>query len=98
MNFGPVALFSTYILTSSSGKKLEEVTHAQIVSLLYKLITSSRGSDDLSIGFDRDRGKRQQELTNIKNTKGKYHLTIMLKDIFGLAKHQENGAYGLCYR
>ena len=31
---------------------------------MYKLITLSGGSDDLSIGFDRDRGRRQQELTN----------------------------------
>ena len=41
----------------SSGKHLQDISHAHIVSLLYKLITSARGSDDLSIGFDRDRGR-----------------------------------------
>ena len=61
---------------------------------MYKLITSSRGSDDLSIGFDRDRNRRQRDLTNNKNIKGKYHVTIMPKDIFGFAEHQEKKTYG----
>ena len=65
---------------------------------MYKLITSSRDSDDLSIGFDRDRGRRQRELTNNKNIKGKYHLRIMLKDIFGFAEYEEKGTYGLGYK
>ena len=33
---------------------------------MYKLITSARDTDDLSIGFDRDCDGRQQELTNKK--------------------------------
>ena len=32
--------------------------------------------------------EKKQELTE-KKTKGKYHVTIMLKDIFGFAEHQE---------
>ena len=52
---------------------------------MYKLITSSRGSDDLSIGFDRDRGRRQRELTNNKNVKGNCHVRIFLRDICGFA-------------
>ena len=64
---GPIALFSNYKLTTSSGKHLENIDHAHIVSLMYKLLTSSRGSDDLSIGFDRDRNRRQRELTNNKS-------------------------------
>ena len=61
VNLGPIALFSNYKLTTSSGKHLENTDHAHIVSLMYKLLTSSRGSDDLSIGFDRDRDRRQRE-------------------------------------
>ena len=61
----PFGFFSTYILTNSSGKHLEEISHAHIVFLLYKLLKFSRGSDDLSIGFDRDRNRRLRELTNI---------------------------------
>ena len=57
-NLGPIASFSKYKLTTSSGKHLENIDHAHIVSLMYKLLTSSRGSDDLSIGFDRDRNRR----------------------------------------
>ena len=64
---GLIVLFSIYKLTTSSGKHLENNDHAHIVSLMYKFLSSSRGSDDLSIGFDRDRNRRQRELTNNKN-------------------------------
>ena len=60
VNLGPIALFSNYKLTTSSGKHLEKIDDAHIVSLMYKLLTSSRGSDDLFIGFDRDRNRRQR--------------------------------------
>ena len=89
VNPGPIALFSIYKLASSSGKHIEEINHAYIFYLMYKLITSSRGSDDLSIGFDRDGNRRRREKTNNKNQKGRSHVTIMLKDIFGFAEHQE---------
>ena len=98
VNLGPVALFSNYKLTTSSGKHLEEINHSHIVSLMYKLITSAKDTNDLSIGFDRDRNRRQRELTNNKNQKGKFHLRIMLKDIFGFAEWQEKGTYGLGYK
>ena len=89
VNLGPIALFSNYKLTTSSGKHLKNIDHAQIVSLLYKLLTSSKGSDDLSIGFDRDRNRRQRELSNNKTQKGKFHVWIYLKDVFGFAEYQE---------
>ena len=95
VNLGPIALFSNYKFTTSSGKHLEEISHAHIVSLMYKLLTSSKDSDDLSIGFDRNRGRRKNELSNNKTIKGKYHIRIYLKDIFGFAEHQEKGTYGL---
>ena len=53
---------------------------------MFKLLTSSKGSDDLSICFDRDRNRRQRELTNNKTQKGKYHVRIYLKDVFGFAR------------
>ena len=71
VNLGPIALFSNYKLTTSSGNHLEEVSHAHIVSSMYKLITTAKGCDDLSIGFDRDRDNRRNELTITKNIKGK---------------------------
>ena len=89
LNLAPIGLFSIYKLTTSSGKHLENIDHAHIVSLMYKLLTSSKGSDDLSIGFDRDRNRRQRELTNNKNIKGKYHVRIYLKDVFGFVEYQE---------
>ena len=59
VNLGPIALFSNYKLTMSSGKHLEDVDYAKIVSLSYKLITCANDTDDLSIGFDRDRNRRK---------------------------------------
>ena len=98
VNLGAIALFSNYKLTTSSGKHLKIIDHAHIVSLMYKLLTSSRGSDDLSIGFDRDRNRRQRELTNNKTQKGKFHVRICLKDVFGFAEYQEKATYGLGYK
>ena len=77
---------------------MENIDHAHIVSLMYKLITTAKGCDDLSIGFDPDQSRRQRELTNNKNIKGKYHVRIYLKDIFGFAEHQEKATYGLGYK
>ena len=65
---------------------------------MYELFTSSKDSDDLSIGFDRNRGRRKNELSNNKSIKGKYHISIYLEDIFGFAEHQEKGTYGLGYK
>ena len=98
INLGPIALFSIYKLSTSSGKHLENIDHAHIVSLMYELLSSSRDTDDLSIGFDRSRDKRKRELINNKNQKGKFHLRIYLKDVFGFAEYQEVGTFGLSYR
>ena len=98
VNLGPIALFSNYKLTTSSGKLLEEISHAHIVSLMYKLLTSCKDSHDLSFGFDRNRARRKNELTNNKSIKGKYHIRIYLKDIFGFAEYQEKSTYGLGYK
>ena len=50
------------------------------------------------MGFDRSRATRQDEMTDNKRVKGKYHLRIMLKDVFGFAEHQEKATYGLGYK
>ena len=54
---------------------------------MYKLLTSSRCSDDLSIGFDEDRNRRRDELTRKRNIKGNFFVRIMLKELFGFAEH-----------
>ena len=74
VDLGGISLCSKYMLTTCSGKHLEDIDHAHIVSLMYILLTPSRGSDDLSIAFDRDCDRRQRELTNSKNIKGKCHI------------------------
>ena len=98
VNLGVIALFSNYKLTTSSGRHLEIIDHAHIVSLMYKLLTSIKGSDDLSIYFDRVHNRRQRELTNNKTQKGKYHVRNYLKDVFGFAEYQGKCTYGLGYK
>ena len=98
VNLGSIALFSNFRLTTSSGKHLEDIRHAHIVSLMSKVLTSSKGSADLSIGFDRSSGRRQDDVTNNKNVKGKFHRRIMLKDVFDFAECQEKETYGLGYK
>ena len=98
VNLGAIALFSIYKLVTHPSKHLEEVTNAHPACLIYKVITSSKDSDDLCIGFDRDRGRRKNELTNNKNIKGKTPTRNYLKNIFGYAECQEKGTYGLGFR
>ena len=90
VNLGRIALISSFNLTTSSGRHLEHISHIHIVPLRYKLITSSKDGEDLSIGFDRSRNRRKDELAQNKNTKVKNHLRIMLMDVFGFAEGQEN--------
>ena len=47
-------------------KTLRDINHAHVVSSKYKLIISAKDTDDLFFGFDRDRNRRQQELTITK--------------------------------
>ena len=84
---GPIGFFSNFILTTCSGKHLKDNSHAHVVSLMYKLLAPSGGGDDLSIGFDRDRNRRQKELPNNNNHKGGNHVRFMLADMFGFAEH-----------
>ena len=92
---GPIALFSKFKLTTSSGKHLEDISHAHILSLMYKLITSTKDSNDLSIGFDRSRNRRRDELALNKNIKDNNHVKIFLKDVFDFAESQEKSTYAL---
>ena len=74
VNLGPIAFYNKYRLTNSSGKEIGEIDNAHVICLLYKLISSSRDSDDLSIGFHMSNDGRERELTDNDITKGKYHV------------------------
>ena len=71
LNLGPFALFNEYRLTSSNGN---EIDNAHVVCSVYKLKSSSRDSDDLSVGFRRSIEARERESTNKKTIKGIYHV------------------------
>ena len=65
---------------------------------MYELIYGAKGTDDLSIAFDRDRNRRQQELTDKKRQKDKYHIRIYFEDFFGFAEHQEKATFELDWK
>ena len=94
-NLGLINLFGFFKITTSSGKHLEDTSHAHFVSSMYKLKTSAKNTDDLSAGLDRDPGRRKDELALNKNIKCKYHPKVTLKNVFGLAEHHEKATYGL---
>ena len=98
VNLGPIALFNKYRLTSSSVKELKEINIALVISLFNKLKPFRRDSDNLSIGFHRNKEAREIELTNIKTIRGNYHVRIYLKDVFGFAEHQDYCTYDLGYK
>ena len=96
VTLGPTALFSNFKIIKSPCKRIQDFNEAQLVSLKNKLMTNAKDIDDLSIGLDRDRNRRRDELTNYKNLKGKYLVRIVLKNVFEFAEHQKN--YGLGYK
>ena len=55
VNLGSFALFSSFKLTTISGKHLEDIRHAHLNCLMHKLITYKKDSDDLSISYDGSR-------------------------------------------
>ena len=65
---------------------------------MYKLEISAKDTDHLSIGFDQDRTRRQQGLTDNRIVKGKFHVRIMLKKIFGFGQCQEKADCELGYK
>ena len=62
VNLGPVVVFNTFKLTTSSEKHLEDISYSLIVCFMYKLKTSSKDNYDLSIFLDRSRSRRRDEL------------------------------------
>ena len=72
VNFGPISLFSEAKLTTSSGKHLEKVAKLHAVSLIHKLLTSTKSTSQLMYGFEESEIIRRQELTNNKNEKGTF--------------------------
>ena len=62
-----IVLFSNFKLTTSSGKHLEGINRAHIVSVQTK--PSAKDTDDLSIDLDRYRGTKRQDSTNNKKEK-----------------------------
>ena len=55
VNVDPIASFINSKLSTRSGNQIEnKVETADFACLMYKVITSRKDSDDLSIGFHRD--------------------------------------------
>ena len=67
VNLGPITFFIEYKLTSSCGKQSEIVTNAHLICFMYELMTSSKGCDDLSIGFLHGIYERVREFRNCRD-------------------------------
>ena len=89
VNFGPVALFSETMLTTSSGKHLEKVDNLHTVSLMKKLLTSNQQTSQLMYGFEESIAIRRQELTTNKIEKGTFFVKIKLTDVSGFANQEK---------
>ena len=79
---GIIALIRVYKLTAGSGKRLEENFHVYIVRLKQTIKAFAIDFECLSIGFNRNHERRQQELIKNETVKGKYHVRIMLLNFF----------------
>ena len=67
VNLGSFVFFTEYEITAVSGKDSETVAIIQIICLLYRILTSSKGSDDLCIGSDHDRNQGRNNFRDDKN-------------------------------
>ena len=91
----PIALYNKYRLANCNEKQTEEIGKAQDNCLMYRLVSSSRESDDMFVGFHRSFEAREREKTKLKTTKANHHVRIYLKDVCGFADCQENASYGV---
>ena len=82
-------------MTSSSGKEIDEIHFAHVISLMYKLISSCRYIDDVSIVSHRSSEVQEGELTNNRTTERKNHVGKYSKDVFCSAENQDNSTYDL---
>ena len=71
-----IASSSTYKRSYCRKEHLEDTSHAHVLCLMYKLLTTNSGCDDLSFGFVRNRDNKELELINNKTVAGKYHVEI----------------------
>ena len=97
IDLGPILLCSTYQLTNISWNHLKDSNPAHIVSLRYKLLTSAKDTDELCIGFDRDRVSKQRELANNRTVERKNQVRTMLKDVLVLQNTRKTTS-GLVYK
>ena len=58
------SLFSENQLNSSIGRHLEPIEYAHAVCLIYKIIPSSRDTNNLWIRFDGSKERCEEEMTN----------------------------------
>ena len=92
------SFFNKYRLTSYSGKEIEEIDNGFVICSMYKKISSSKCSENLSIGFHGNITTRTRESNNKKETKGNYHVRNSLRHVFGFPEDQENATFVLGYK
>ena len=73
-----IALFGKYRLNGSSGKGMENIGNDHVACLMYKLLNSSKDSDDLSIVPHRSNKVLDLQLTEFKRIKKTSMLDFLL--------------------
>ena len=74
---------------------MESIDDPEVAYLLYILKKSSKGGDDLPIGFHRNTETREPELTIVETAIGTYQNGLYLRDVFHFAEHQEKATFWL---
>ena len=76
VNISLIALFIKYRSAIYRGKKIEEIDDALVICSMYNLKSSSKDTDDLSIGSQKCFEARERDLTNNKTTRENNHVRI----------------------
>ena len=95
VNYGTMALFSSFKLETSGGRTIEYIDQCHPNLLMYKLLTST--VDEYESGFVRNIGNRDSQLKNDHAAAQIGHMYMMVKmgDLFGFLNDLEKIIYDL---
>ena len=93
LHLGTFALFSECKFNASGPKFFENIDHACIMCLMFKLLTTSKLGHVLPNEFDRDSARLLNELMN-KTARENVQPKFLSRGVFGCAENKENCSYG----
>ena len=98
VNYGMMALFSSFKVETSGGRTIEYIDHCHPNLLMYKLLTST--DDEYESGFVRNIDNRNIQLKgdHIAADRGHMYTMIKMRDLFGFVNDLEKTIYGLGFK